>query len=83
MSETSPVRESDPESGEVTYDSVTIHYQADGEEPFTVEQAIRFVDCSFTGSGKRALQVIDEPRNDPPRGLLSADMILIPPDEIS
>lgn len=67
----------------VTYDSVTTHYRDDGEEPFTVERVIRFADSFIPGSRERALQVIDDPRKGPPRGLFTAKLILIPPEEIS
>jgi hypothetical protein len=85
MPESSPApgNNSAPESEEVTYDSVTIHYRAEGEEPFTVERVIRFADSIFPGSGERALQIIDDPRKGPPRSLFAAKLILIPPEEIS
>jgi len=72
-----------PKNEEVTYDSVTIHYRTDGEEPFTVDRVIRFADSFFPGSGERALQVIDDPRKGPPRGLFEVELILIRPEEIS
>ncbi len=78
-----PAPGGEPESEEVTYDSVTIHYRGEGEEPFTVERVIEFADSIFPGSGERALQVIDDPGKGPPRGLFSVDLILIPPEEIS
>jgi len=68
---------------EVIYDSVTIHYRAEDEEPFTVERVIRFADSFFPGSGERALQVIDDPWKKPIRGLFEVDLILVPPEEIS
>ncbi|WP_103027176.1 hypothetical protein [Salinibacter altiplanensis] len=88
MPESSPAPESEPESEEVTrdpvtYDSVTVHYQAGGEEPFTVERVIRLADSFFPGSGERALQVIDDPRKGPVGGLFDVDLILIPPEKIS
>ena len=69
--------------GPVTYDSVTIHYRAEDEEPMTVERVHRLADSFFPGSGERALQVIDDPRKGPPQGLFDVDLILIPPEEIS
>lgn len=77
-----------PKNEEVTYDSVTIHYRTDGEEPFTVDRVIRFADSFFPGSGERALQVIDDPRKGPPRGLFEVELfevelILVRPEEIS
>ena len=57
--------------------------RAEGEEPLTVERVIRFADSIFPGSSERALQVIDDPRKGPPRGLFTAKLILIPPEEIS
>ncbi len=88
-----PNSESEPEREEVTsdsvtydsvtYDSVTIHYRADGEDPLTVERVIEFADSIFPGSRERALQIIDDPRKGPPRGLFAAKLILIPPEEIS
>ena len=94
MSESSPTSESnsesesEPESEEVThnpvaYDSVTIHYRVEDEEPLTVGRVIRFADSFIPGSSERALQVIDDPRKGPPRGLFTAKLILIPPEEIS
>ena len=50
-----------PGRREVTYDSVTIHYRAEDEEPMTVSRVTRLADSFFPGSGKRALQVIDDP----------------------
>jgi len=67
----------------VTYDSVTIYYRDNGEELFTVERMIRFVDSLFPGIKERALQIIDGPRKSPPQGLFDVDLILIPPEEIS
>jgi hypothetical protein len=83
MPESSPTPESEPESERVTYDSVTIHYRAEGEEPFTVERVIEFADSIFPGSRERALQIIDDPRKGPPRGLFDVNLILVPPEEIS
>ena len=88
MPESSPAPGSEPESEEVThdpvtYDSVTVHYRSEEEEPFTVERVIRLADSFFPGSGQRALQVIDDPRKGPVGGLFDVDLILIPPEEIS
>jgi len=60
-----------------------IHYQAEGEEPFTVDRVIRFVDSFFPGSGRRALQVIDDPQKGPVEGIFNVELILVPPEEIS
>jgi len=69
--------------GSITYDSVMIHYQAEGEEPFTVDRVIRFVDSFFPGSGRRALQVIDDPQKGPVEGIFNVELILVPLEEIS
>ena len=62
---------------------VTIHYRAEGEEPFTVERVIEFADSVFPSSGERALQVIDDPRKGRVGGTFDVELILIPPEEIS
>ncbi|WP_103027684.1 hypothetical protein [Salinibacter altiplanensis] len=82
-SDHSPGSTGSPGRREVTYDSVTIHYRAEEEEPLTVERVHRLTDSSFPGSGERALQVIDDPWKKPIRGLFEVDLILIPPEEIS
>jgi len=88
MPESSPAPESGPESEEVThdpvtYDSVTVHYRAEGEDPLTVGRVHRLADSFFPSSGERALQIIDDPRKRPAGGLFNVDLILIPPEEIS
>ena len=66
----------------LTYGSVTVHFEAEAEEPVTIDRVTDLVNSRFLDSGNRALYVIDDPLKDLSLGLLEVKVLLFRPDEI-